>query len=181
MPYERGVAMMAAKVESQSADLSEQSFSEYHLYTLDRPATVRDKESQQLSMLEPRKVKLTPRYLYRGQEGTAVHAQLELVNDEANGLGVPLPAGRVRVFEADAQGDLQFTGRADDHAHGERREADARRRHGVRHRGRAAGDRQQARVGPRAEYSVELKVRNRKKTAVTVIVRRHWPAATSRS
>ena len=63
-----------------------------------------------LTMLEPRKVKLAPRYFYRGQEGTAVRAQLELVNDDANGLGVPLPAGRVCVFEADAQGDLQFTG-----------------------------------------------------------------------
>jgi len=169
MPYERGMAM-AAKVESQSADLSEQSFSEYHLYTLDRPATVRDKESQQLSMLEPRKVKLTPRYLYRGQEGTVVHAQLELLNDEANGLGVPLPAGRVRVFEADAQGDLQFTGEPTitHTASGEKLTLDVGTAFDI------VGERRETdnkRVSDRErEYSVELKVRNRKKTAVTVIV-----------
>ena len=130
----RSLRRVALTKTLEEVDLSEQSFSEYHLYTLDRPATVRDKEAQQLTMLEPRKVKLAPRYFYRGQEGTAVRAQLELVNDDANGLGVPLPAGRVRVFEAGAQGDLRFWGATI--LHPERRKL-ARHRHGVRCRRRA--------------------------------------------
>jgi len=170
MPYERGVAMMAAKVQTEGADLSEQSFSEYHLYPLDRPATVRDKESQQLSMLEPRKVKLTPRYLYRGQDGTAVRAQLELVNDAANGLGVPLPAGRVRVFEADAQGDLQFTGEPtiSHTASGEKLTLDIGTAFDIVGERRETDNKQV--TSREREYAVEIKVRNRKKVAATVIV-----------
>lgn len=55
---------MAASEEK--ADLGEESFADYHLYSLDRPATLRDRESQSLSMIAPRTVKVTPRYLYRG-------------------------------------------------------------------------------------------------------------------
>jgi hypothetical protein len=120
-------------------------------------------------MIEPRPVTLKPRYLYRGAEGTTVHAQLELRNDAASGLGVPLPAGRVRIFEADPSGELQFTGEtmvghtAEDEKFtldvgdafdlvGERRETANKR----------ISDRER-------EYSVEIKLRNRKKTAVTII------------
>src|SRR5439155_10804955 len=62
-------AMMGVAAAEKSADLSESGFAEYHLYTLDRPATLRDRESQSLTMLEPRTVKVTPRYLYRGGAG----------------------------------------------------------------------------------------------------------------
>jgi hypothetical protein len=102
-------AMVMSERKVVQADLSEENFSEYHLYTLDRPALLRDRESQSLVMLVERDVKLAPRYLVR--QGTrGVLAQLRLVNDAASGLGVPLPGGRVRVFEPDGSGGEAFTG-----------------------------------------------------------------------
>src|SRR5207249_3083614 len=102
----RGMMMEAMK----APDLSEQSFAEYHLYSLGHPATLRDRESQSLTMLAPRDVKVTPRYLYRGGDARGVRIQLEVRNTAAAGLGVPLPGGRVRFYEADPAGALQFTG-----------------------------------------------------------------------
>lgn len=92
------------------AQMSEQAFSEYHLYTLEAPATLRDRETQSLVMYEPRPVTVKPQYLYRNGDGRGVLAQLELVNSRTSGPGVPLPAGRVRAFAPDATKDLQFTG-----------------------------------------------------------------------
>ncbi len=170
MPYMAKTVMnMAAGAAAEADVLQQQVFSEYHLYSLGRPATVRDRETQQLAMIEPRSIALKPRYLYRGAEGTVVRAQLELKNDAASGPGVPLPGGRVRVFEADPSGELQFTGEttightAEDEKLaldvgdafdlvGERREMANKR----------ISDRER-------EYSVEIKLRNRKKTAVTII------------
>ena len=97
-----GVAMEA------KADLTEQSFSEYHLYTLDRRARLDDHETQLFTMLEPRAVEVAPRYLARPGAGVAL--QLQIRNARAAGLGVPLPAGRVRVYEADGGGEERFSG-----------------------------------------------------------------------
>ena len=103
------MAMREAAPAAEKVDLGEESFADYHLYSLGRPATLRDRESQTLTMLEPRAIKVTPRYLYRGgAPGVAV--QLVLENTSASGLGVPLPGGRVRIYEPDPGQALQFTG-----------------------------------------------------------------------
>ncbi len=108
------VAMMmktAAMADGAAPEqMSEQVFSEYHLYTLDGVATLRDRETQSLVMYEPRNVRVKPKYVYRNGDGRGVLAQLELVNSKAAGPGVPLPAGRVRAFAPDATKDMQFTG-----------------------------------------------------------------------
>jgi len=167
----RGVLMDMAALEAP--DLSEQTFSEYHLYTLGRTATLRDRETQSLTMIEPKAVKLTPRYLFRGGDGRGVMAQLELINSAAAGPGVPLPAGRARIYEADPSGDRQLIGEATirhtpvdekltldvglafDLA-AERRQVDERR----------ISDRER-------QYTVEVKLRNRKKSAVVMTAKTH--------
>lgn len=167
MPMMRTMAM--AGEAAQKADFEEAAFSEYHLYTLDRPATLRDRETQILTLIEPRAAKVRPRYFYRAGAG-GVTAQLEVTNTAAQGLGVPLPAGRVRFFERDAEGDLQFTGETTirhtpegDTATldvgtvfdltAERREVSNKR----------ISDRER-------EMVVEVELRNRKKTDVTIVV-----------
>jgi hypothetical protein len=46
----------------------------------------------------------------RGGDTRGVMSQLEMVNSKEAGPGAPLPAGRVRFYESDASGALQFTG-----------------------------------------------------------------------
>ena len=108
MPY--AVRTLAMSAQKSDADLGEQEFSEYHLYRLGRSALLRDGESQSFSMIEPRAVRATTRYLYRGGDSRGVIAEIEVTNSKEAGLGVPLPGGRVRIYEADASGALRFTG-----------------------------------------------------------------------
>ena len=165
MPMMRATMAME---KAPAADLSEQSFSEYHLYTLDRPATLRDREEQSLTLIEPKPVKLQPRYLYRG-DGRTVLAQLELKNDAGAGPGVPLPAGRVRIYEADAAGALQLTGEAriPHTATGEKMTLDMGMAFDLTADKRVTD---QKRISDRErEYSVEIKLRNQKRTAVTIV------------
>jgi hypothetical protein len=166
MPVMRAMALGTA--EAKSADLDEQSFGEYHLYTLDRPALLRDRETQMLSMVEARTVQAAPRYLAR--PGAGVMSQLEIRNTEAAGLGVPLPAGRVRFYERDSGGEVRFTGETTIRhtPEGEKLTLDvgaafdlvAERREVYNKR---ISDRER-------EVQIEVKLRNRKKTPVTVVV-----------
>lgn len=166
VPMARGLQMSAAE---EKVDLTEQAFSEYHLYTLDRPATLRDRERQSLTMLAPRAIHVTPRYLVRGGV-SGVAAQLEIENRSAAGLGVPLPSGRVRFYERDAVGELHWTGesRIAHTAEDEKLTLDVGTVFDLAMERREVFNR---RISDRErEMEIEVKLRNRKKTNVTIVV-----------
>jgi hypothetical protein len=100
-----------------------EAFSEYHLYTLQRPTSVNDRETKQITLLASPTVPVEKRYVVDGQEfyyhnlqspGTplkdAVKMYYRLRNDEKSGLGSPMPAGVVRVYQADSRGGVLFAG-----------------------------------------------------------------------
>ncbi|HXC59800.1 MAG TPA: hypothetical protein VN645_10825 [Steroidobacteraceae bacterium] len=124
------VMMMAAR-KSDAADggFEEKAFDEFHLYTLGRRTTLPNNSTKQLELFDqakqvPAKRMLvlsnatpffgTARYEDRNFPGGGerkVDAYLEFRNDKASGLGVPLPAGRVRVSRLDAaDSSLEFIG-----------------------------------------------------------------------
>lgn len=170
MPYmERSVMLQASKA-GEGADLSQQDFSEYHLYSLSRPATLRDRERQTLTLVEPHTVKMTPRYLFKAQERRTVRIQYEVRNTPEQGLGMPLPAGRVRFHERDADGDLQFTGETtiNHTAEGELMTLEVGDAFDLVGERRDVANR---RISDRErEQQVEIKLRNRKRTPVTIAV-----------
>jgi hypothetical protein len=177
-PMPMPVSTMARGMELKAsydgaADLAEQNFSEYHLYSLDRPATLRDRETQSLTMLPTHTVKLTPRYFFRG--GGGVSAQLELRNTKAEGLGEPLAGGRVRFFERDGSGGLQFTGETHlrHTPEGEKLTLDVGTAFDLTAERREMSNK---RISDRErEYSAEVKLRNAKKTNVTIVVAENVP------
>jgi len=112
-----GVAMEMAA----AAPMAEESFAEYHLYTLDRRTTIKQNQSKQVSLFNAAGVKIAKKYEYRGQtyyffqpspqmpeEKVGVFVEFE--NKEANQLGVPLPGGVMRLYQEDSEGMLQFAG-----------------------------------------------------------------------
>lgn len=113
------MASMDAVAESQ---FTEEGFFEYHLYTMARPTTIRNNEQKQVTLLEASEFGVKKRlsfygaeYYYRGQYGEVasnqkVDVSLEFDNSERNRLGMPLPAGVVRVYKQDPSGAQQFIG-----------------------------------------------------------------------
>jgi hypothetical protein len=166
---------MAMKTFSMAADagapeMSEQAFADYHLYALSRPATLRDRETQAIAMHEARAVKFAPRYFYRGGDPRGVTTQVVLKNDTASGLGVALPGGRVRFYEADAAGALQFTGETTiaHTAEGEKLTLDVGQAFDLVAERRDLYNKRLS--DHEREYAVEIKLRNRKKTNVEIVV-----------
>lgn len=120
--YPRAVQAMAAKapVEEQFA---ERRFFEYHLYRLHRRTNLPDQQPKQLSLISASDVRLTKEYVINGQRtyylqrlrpGQPVREEVEVAvrfeNTEDNHLGAALPAGIVRVYQADADDHERFVG-----------------------------------------------------------------------
>jgi len=112
---------MAAKGVTREAQFQEESFFEYHLYTLERKATVKENQTKQIELLsaENASAKKTfvvqPQYsfwFYRADQvdKPKVGVYISVENSKKNQMGMPLPKGIVRVYKQDTKGDLQFVG-----------------------------------------------------------------------
>lgn len=127
--YKNQPRMMVAEMAMDSAPaFEEKAFFEYHLYTLNRPATLPQNSTKQLELI-PTATDVPVEKLYMFQNGSPWYGStnysrnfgvssngkigvfLKLKNEEESGLGVPLPAGRVRVNQRDSDdGSLEFVG-----------------------------------------------------------------------
>jgi len=96
----------------------EKAFFEYHIYNLQRPTTLANNETKQISLFEASGVKATKKYFYQsggyynynnssGKGKVAVVMEFE--NKKDNNLGMPMPAGKVRVYKSDGE-SLEFVG-----------------------------------------------------------------------
>ena len=119
-------------VEEKVAGFAEKAFFEYHLYTLGRPTTLPDRSTKQIELFPvARGVPCEKKLVYYGlapgwrgfrpnpvtdrnygvQTNKKVDVYLSFKNAERNNMGMPLPAGRVRVSKLDrADGTLEFIG-----------------------------------------------------------------------
>jgi hypothetical protein len=113
---------MPKSAPAPEQNFREESFFEYHLYSLQNPTTLLENEQKQVTLLEASGIKVDKKLIfygaaqyYRGRYGQAVSNQkvgvyLDVQNAESNKLGVPLPKGIVRVYKADKSGMKQFIG-----------------------------------------------------------------------
>jgi len=119
--------VMAAALDSVAAEAKQQfaqeAFSEYHLYTLGRRTSIQNSESKQISLLNATSVPVEKYLLVEGQSyyyrnpqgiGNAIPQPVQVYyrfkNEDKAGLGMPLPAGTIRVYQSDSQGGTQFVG-----------------------------------------------------------------------
>ena len=97
---------------------------EYHLYSLDRPTTLKENQTKQVALLAAAEIPVSKQYLLMNvaqlghnygnrigeMERVNAEVRMKFDNEEAAHLGVPLPAGVVRVYKADSDGDAIFVG-----------------------------------------------------------------------
>ncbi|MEZ5338978.1 MAG: DUF4139 domain-containing protein [bacterium] len=113
MKYKLGMDMydLAGSVATGGGGgFQEESFFEYHLYDLERPTTIRNSQQKQIGLLTASGFPVRKKFLFNGQNGGDVRVAVEFTNEEEQGLGMPLPAGVLRVFKADSKGQAQFVG-----------------------------------------------------------------------
>jgi len=120
--YKEKTLRLAQAAAKPAPQFKEEEFFEYHIYTLERPSTMKDNQTKQITLIAagdiPVKKELLfygAKYYYYSQYGDAMSNQkvdvfVEIENKKENNLGVPLPKGIVRVYKQDKEGSLQFVG-----------------------------------------------------------------------
>ena len=136
-PMEARKAMRAMAMDVAGAmapAVAEKAFDEYHLYTLQRATTLRDRETKQVEFIHASGVASKQLYVYDGAKidfnrysgwnwenirndhsyGTESNPKIwvmrEFANSQANHMGMPLPKGRVRFYRRNDDGQMEFTG-----------------------------------------------------------------------
>lgn len=170
-------------------------FDEFHLYSLPRPVSLSDRETKQVEFLRASGVRAKVVYVYDGvsidqnyaswnfemirnqreygsRSNPKVWVMREVQNERSNGLGVPLPEGRVRFYRQDGA-QLEFVGEntIDHTPEGETLRiftGDSFDLVGERRRTQFNTDSQKW-----TDESFEIRLRNRKKEAVDIRVVEH--------
>jgi len=196
--FDRNEELGALRSATMAPPVSEKAFEDYHLYTLARPATLRDRETKQVEFIRASGVKSERIYVYDGlkidwnqwrgyrmenirnnqdvgtEMETKVAVMREFKNSEANHLGMPLPKGRVRFYKQDDDKQLEFTGEnLIDHT-----PKDETLRVFTGNAFDLVGERRRTNVKADSsnhwlDETFEISVRNRKKDAATVVVREY--------
>ncbi len=118
--------MVAAAPEADVA--TAQAFDEYHLYSLPKLVTVEDGSTTHVMLVRADGVRADRQYVYDSlglpdyfgqvqndpsfgiQTGGRVTARIEFANRKDSGLGMPLPAGSVRIERLDDEGHRVLVG-----------------------------------------------------------------------
>jgi len=182
---------MAASVADEG--FAEESLFEYHLYKLGRRTDLPQNSTKQLELFPAivgsrckRELVFTASEMpyrwwgpltdqgYNATREGEVGAYLEFENKETNGMGMPLPAGRVRVNQAAKDGSLEFIG--EDLIKHTPRNEQVRIKLGKSFD--VVGDRKQVdfRIDTDKKWleeTFEISVRNRKKETTTVVAREY--------
>jgi hypothetical protein len=114
---------MAMNRAAAADQFQQENFSEYHLYSLGRRTSVEDKETKQISLLQGSGVPVDKVFVVNGQnfyyhnqynpgspQKDPVMVFYKFKNEEKAGLGMPLPAGNLRVYQKDSKGGVLFVG-----------------------------------------------------------------------
>jgi hypothetical protein len=119
---------MAMSAMGEDKAVTEKAFDEFHLYSIARPTTLHDRETKQVEFVHAEKMFAPTIYVYDGAAGYQFYGlnydrgwgaetgnkkilvQREFKNAETNQLGIALPAGKLRFYRRDTDGQLQFVG-----------------------------------------------------------------------
>ncbi len=168
--YAKG-GVMAESAPSRGVE--ERVFSEYHAYSLRETTNLANNESKQVNLLSAENVAVKKELVYDGQyNSTKVQSKIVFTNKPQDGLGMPMPAGTVRVYKRDSDGQLQFLGEdAIDHT-----PENLERKLYVGDAFDVTGERKQTNyedLGKRNRQTFEITVKNAKDKAVDLVIVEH--------
>jgi len=106
--------LIMSKTEALSPEpmFQEKQFFEYHIYNLQKPSTISNNEIKQISLFEAENINITKKYLFKSNNygsDKKVSVLIEFQNSKENQLGMPFPAGKVRLNKSDGN-SLEFIG-----------------------------------------------------------------------
>jgi len=106
-------AAMASRATAEQA-MNREELGDYHIYPLKDAHNLQAKESITVRMYGPLNVKYKKTYVFenseRRQKEEPLEVKITLKNTESNGLGIPLPDGKIELYTYSSKGGLEYIG-----------------------------------------------------------------------
>ena len=106
------VAMTARATTEQA--MNREELGDYHIYPLKDAHNLQAKESITVRMYGPLNIKYKKTYVFENSERRQKEEPLEVIitlkNTESNGLGIPLPDGKIELYTYSSKGGLEYIG-----------------------------------------------------------------------
>ena len=93
----------------EAPEFEEKVFHDFHMYTLSEKVSFANNQTKQLTLYPTMNVSAEGRYEYN-LWGDGVRSVIKFKNTEANGIGVPLPKGVIKVYKQDTDDNMEFIG-----------------------------------------------------------------------
>lgn len=115
-------AYLMAMTPVKTQQFKEKEFFEYHIYNLQRSSTIKNNQTKQINLLEANGIKTQKELMLYGSKSYFIsHYQQQRPGQPADiyvkfkiskedNLGIPLPAGIMRLYKYDKDNGLQFIG-----------------------------------------------------------------------
>ncbi|MHB2150717.1 DUF4139 domain-containing protein [Calditrichota bacterium LG25] len=103
------VNRLMATAATRESQFEEKEFFEYHLYTLEGRTTLLNNQIKQIQLFPETAVKVKKSFVVTSYAPQKVEVKIKFKNSKQNNLGIPFPAGKVRLYKEDGQ-DLEFIG-----------------------------------------------------------------------
>ncbi len=170
--------MALARAEAEPT-VRERGIFEYHLYEIDFPTTLEQNSMKQVTFRNPTEIEYQRVYTFEHRERETVkqenvNVEITFQNSAQNNLGVPLPAGVIRLMQEDADGSEVLVG--EDRIRHTPRDEEVRLTAGKSFD--VVGDREireyERRGNDFERWTVNVTLRNHKDAAVTVAVIEHY-------
>ena len=101
----------AAYLKKAAPQLEEKQFFEYHMYTLNRLATIKNNQIKQITLFPSARVNYKKTFTFDERRyNNKIAVRLVFENNKKSGLGIPLREGKIRVYKKDSDGSQEFIG-----------------------------------------------------------------------
>lgn len=126
--YSEDFGNSRARTSVAIPDVAQKELDSYHLYTIGRPVSLKNRETKQVQFMTSAQVKAKKTYIYAplinqryyGQRNANVGQRdgfskdvgiyWSFENKEENGLGIPMPKGKIRLYQKTEDNQLEFLG-----------------------------------------------------------------------
>ena len=106
--------IMMRAASQQDTDFTEDQLGDYHIYQLNESIDLLARESITTRLYPSKTISFEKTYLFendeRRQKEEPLAIEYQIANKNENNLGVPLPKGKIQLFQTSKNGTIEFVG-----------------------------------------------------------------------
>ncbi len=106
--------MMRVAQHADQTTPKEKQLGDYHIYTLNVPLSLNGGESVTTRLYDSKMISFDKTYLFenneRSQKQEPLAVEYVIANTKKNQLGVPLPQGKIQLFQQTSDGHIEYVG-----------------------------------------------------------------------